>query len=104
MKPNKPRWQSLFEKDERIRDRDFDGPDIWRRKAVCKRCHSILHDCEPCDRRGEFWHIGNKCKNSGKRFSTDDIEIEPFVRKRERRAEKRCLKRFRKHQFKKLTS
>jgi len=79
-------------------DRDFpyDNNDIWHRKAVCKRCHCVLNDCEPSTFHGEFWHPSKDkegkphwCKNAGKRFSTQDIELEPFLKKSIRRYNKR---------------
>ena len=74
------------------RDDEFPRTNEWGdRKAVCKRCHCVMKDCEPMG-FGEFWHPTlnkegkpHKCKNAGKRFYTSDTEIEPFLRKRERR-------------------
>jgi hypothetical protein len=76
-------------------------PDIdWfgHRKAVCRRCKCVLNDCEPATAEGEFWHPdtgkkAGKCQNRGKRFGTSDPEIEPFLRKRERRRLKRHKQR-----------
>jgi len=69
------------------------------RVAVCTKCHCRLFDSEPCQGEGEFWHrttfpdgSKSKCPNAGKRFSGGDKEIEPFMRKRERRLNKRVAR------------
>ena len=68
----------------------------WDRKAVCKRCHCVMNDCEPMDFGGCFYHPDkdkkgkpHKCRNSGRQFNTSDAELEPFLRKGERRLRKR---------------
>jgi hypothetical protein len=79
------------------RDEEFPATDSWgSRKAVCRRCHCVMNDCEPMDLGGEFYHPSldkagkpHKCVNSGKNFNTTDSELEPFLRKRERRVLKR---------------
>ncbi len=80
-------------------DRYFDI-DTHNRKAICKRCKYAINDIEPGSPNGEFWHpsvdkSGNriKCINAGKFFDISSWEIEPFVRKRVRRLEKRLKKR-----------
>lgn len=78
------------------RDEEFPAIDGWgNRKAVCKRCHCVMRDCEPMG-LGEFWHPNldknekpHKCKNAGRQFNTSSLELEPFLRKRERRVLKR---------------
>jgi hypothetical protein len=82
---------------KQIVGRDF--PDTrWYdlRKAVCKRCHCVMVDCEPAICGGEFYHPSldkdgkpHSCINTGKRFKDVDSEIEPFLRKRDRRRNKR---------------
>jgi len=64
-------------------------------RAVCRRCGMVMDDCEPMGAT-EFWHkkkhadgMPSKCKNAGKPFYPGDSEIEPFMRKRVRRATKR---------------
>lgn len=61
------------------------------RFAICRRCRCRMVDCETSIAEGEFWHFGGDpgCKNHGKKFRLGDSEIEPFVRKRVRRAAKR---------------
>jgi hypothetical protein len=66
------------------------------RRAVCKRCHCVMRDCEESTRHGEFYHPGQDkdgnphwCQNANKSFDTTDTEIEPFLRKRDRRRNKR---------------
>ncbi len=66
------------------------------RKQVCKKCHTVIDDCEPMTPRGEFFHQGNfgdgtsnPCPNASRYFREGDPEIEPFLRKRARRAIKR---------------
>lgn len=80
-------------------DRDFPELDRWghHRKAVCKRCHWAMTDCEPMQGGGEFWHLAPKdkpkayrCRNNGKPFSMEDHEIVPFLRKARRRYLKRA--------------
>ena len=80
-------------------ERDFPatGPFGWLdRKAVCRRCHVPMKDCEPMSHYGEFWHPDldkkgkpHSCPNSGLCFSTYHTEIVPFLRKAERRRMKR---------------
>lgn len=84
-------------------------------RAICKRCHIVMHDLEP-NGRAEFYHYEqfadgkpNHCKNAGLTFYHDgksfvvprypqsnitniNNEIEWFMRKRERRAIKRASK------------
>lgn len=65
-------------------------------RAVCKRCHAVMDDCEP-NGAAEFWHPAkfgdgkpNNCKNVNESYSQKDLdigtEVEPFMRKRTRRA------------------
>ena len=80
------------------RDQNFPSTNGWDRKAVCRRCKCVLNDGEPMNMYGEFYHpaVGKKagkCQNRGKRFGTNDMEIEPFLRKRERRRLKRNKQR-----------
>jgi hypothetical protein len=70
--------------------------DMKDRKAVCKTCHTVMDDFEPNSRRGEFYHkpnfkdgTKNKCVNAGTTFVEGDKEIEPFMRKKERRLQQR---------------
>ncbi len=67
-------------------------------RAVCRRCRMVMDDCEPMG-AGEWFHprkhkdgTSSKCTNAGKSFFTKDIaeqkEVEPFMRKRTRRATK----------------
>lgn len=55
----------------------------------------VMHDCEPMG-AAEFWHktkhgdgTPSQCRNAGKPFYPGDAEIEPFMRKRARRATKK---------------
>lgn len=66
----------------------------WR--VVCKTCHVVIDDCEPFG-QSEYVHptvdrmgAPRLCKNAGKSFSDDSPEVEPFMRKRVRRAGKRA--------------
>jgi len=75
-------------------DRNARHPDL---RAVCKRCHMVMDDCEPFVDGGEFFHktrhsdgTASKCPNAGKTFFLDSKEVEPFTRKRTRRAERRA--------------
>jgi hypothetical protein len=70
-----------------------------RRRAVCRRCHMVMDDCEPMARDGEFNHAAvhrdgtkSRCPNAGQAFYLDRHakEIEPFEPKRVRRAAKRA--------------
>lgn len=70
------------------------------RRVVCKRCCSVMEDSEPCAPKGDFFHKkvfadgkANHCVNSGKVFREDDKEVEPFMRKSDRRAAKRAPRR-----------
>jgi hypothetical protein len=71
----------------------YDTPD----RAVCKRCHVVMRDLEPCSPKGEFYHpsgVDSKgrpytCKNAGKTFTSGASEIVPYVRKAARRNIKR---------------
>lgn len=73
-------------------------PDRGRR-AVCRRCHVVMDDHEPMSKDAEFYHprllkdqkTPRKCPNVGKTFFEGDAEIEPFRRKRDRRAERRAV-------------
>lgn len=75
----------------------IDAPSWWnRRVAVCKRCGLIISDSEPSTRTGEFYHKARpyqtrarRCQNAGKVFMTDDLELEPFMKKAQRRRYKR---------------
>lgn len=76
---------------EFARRRDFAG-DWFTRKAVCKRCHIVIRDCEPMSGYGEFYHpmvqrkgSSRVCQNAGKTFNMQSFELEPFLRKRNRR-------------------
>jgi hypothetical protein len=77
--------------------RDFpDVDDLYHRKAVCKRCHCVLNDCEPSTPHGEYYHPRenkegkpHSCPNAGQMFTGRDLEIEPFLPKKRRRALKR---------------
>jgi hypothetical protein len=81
-------------------NRDFPGwmgpPDFGARKAVCKRCHCVMDDRETSTRTGEFCHPGTDkegkmhwCPNANKVLTISDSDIEPFLRKRDRRRYKR---------------
>lgn len=98
----KPRRFGLFGSGKsKQADFDRDFPDCgrfgWDRKAVCKRCHCVLVDHEPSSHYGEFWHPSldkagkpHTCRNSGKMFGTQDLEIVPFLPKARRRFLKRA--------------
>ena len=67
-------------------------------KAVCKRCHVVMEDAESFVPSGEFFHpvthrdgTRSKCKNAGRSLlmDKDTSEIEPFMRKSERRRNRR---------------
>ena len=70
---------------------------IWNGcRAVCKRCHYAMTDIEPMSGNGEFWHPSKdrdgktiNCSNAGGMFHRNDAEVEPFLRKRDRRRNKR---------------
>lgn len=75
-------------------------------RAVCKKCGTVMDDGEPMSARAEFYHkpthrdgTKSKCPNASKMFFWDmqtnkiDPEIEPFMRKRTRRAVKRTAAR-----------
>jgi hypothetical protein len=69
---------------------------MQHRKAVCVLCHTVMDDFESGSSRGEFYHkplfkdgTVNKCLNAGKTYVEGDKEIEPFMRKGERRLVKR---------------
>jgi hypothetical protein len=75
--------------------RDFPVEDafICNRKAVCKRCHVVMKDCEPMSGNGEFYHPSEDkdgkphwCRNSDKYLTVRDLELEPFLPKARRRA------------------
>lgn len=75
-----------------IRTTPFDRTD----KVVCKRCHIVMSDLEPCGSTGEFYHptgiVSGRpvvCPNAGKTFIGGDTEVVPFVRKSMRRRIKR---------------
>lgn len=94
----KARRRELREREKRdeakLGERDFPNvDDCGHRKAVCKRCHIVMRDCEPGQWEGEFHHHeppGNararRCVNAGQEFSTGSREVVPFLRKRRRRA------------------
>lgn len=71
--------------------------DAWgHRKAVCTRCHVVMDDFEPMSPNGEYRHPTldkdlkpYRCTNAGKDFTQRDSEIEPFIRKGQRRRNKR---------------
>lgn len=76
--------------------RDFPNSKYNGRKAVCKRCHCVMVDFETSCSTGEFFHPREDkegkphwCKNAGLYFTTADLELEPFLRKRDRRRQKR---------------
>jgi hypothetical protein len=80
------------------RDKDFPilSGCFGDRKAVCKRCHCVMNDFEPGELGGCFYHPTldkedklHWCKNAGKTLDTSSSEIEPFLRKRDRRRHKR---------------
>ncbi len=70
----------------------------WNRRAMCRRCHCIIVDCEPMLSDGEFYHPSTDkdgkpyyCKNAGLYLNLNQIkELMPFERKRIRRAAKRA--------------
>lgn len=73
-----------------------------RRRLVCRTCRVVMDDLEPMDRRGMFMHpsqysdgMSSSCQNVGKVYYAEEKnrEVEPFVRKRERRGIKRVGKR-----------
>lgn len=77
-------------------DRVFPGGDYYaggqRRRALCKRCGLLMSDAEPSCSTGEFYHIAKpyqtrarSCVNHGKSFTTEDLELVPFMRKSRRR-------------------
>jgi hypothetical protein len=77
--------------------RDFPNLDGYgTRKAVCKRCHVVIRDCEPMSGGGEFYHPKEDkegkphwCRNAGKTFDINSLEMEPFQKKGRRRALRR---------------
>jgi hypothetical protein len=82
-------------KDQGFNDNSWDG-----RKAVCRKCHQVMRDAEPMSRHGEFWHREKdkhgkpyRCTHGAKRFSFNDKEIEPFMKKSTRRGLKKTAKR-----------
>lgn len=90
---------SMYEKPKQAAPgRDFPETDSWgiHRKAVCKRCKCVIQDGEPSSHSGEFWHPQfdkegkpHWCRNAGKLFRAQDMEIVPFIRKKQRRNLKR---------------
>jgi len=79
--------------------RDFQdhspGP-FGDRRGVCKRCHCVMRDHEEMWKHGEFIHPSfdkegkpHWCRNSGKTLDISSSELEPFLRKRDRRRNKR---------------
>lgn len=99
---NRSRFERLEERTEKkVVGRDF--PDeIGKfgqptRKAVCRRCHCVIQDFEPCSPHGEFRHPasdkdGNPhwCPNAGIEFTTRNFELVPFMPKSRRRFLKRA--------------
>jgi hypothetical protein len=95
------RTQARFDRQAAVKQSDMprDFPDVdntGHRKAVCKRCHCVMSDCESMTQNGEYHHpTTNKegkphtCVNSGLTFSQRDLEIEPFIRKSVRVRHKR---------------
>lgn len=82
-----------------LREKPTGFEDMGHRKAVCRSCKKVMDDYEPGSSRGEFFHKdthrdGTKstCANAGKTFVEGDKEIEPFMRKRERRITKRAAR------------
>jgi len=78
-------------------DRFPEYSDFGDRRAVCRRCGLIMDDCEPSTQGGEFYHgaaphqtRARRCRNHRGQFSTDDVEIQPFLRKSRRRFLKRA--------------
>lgn len=69
------------------REEDFPTINGWGdRKAVCKRCHCVMNDCEPMDLGGCFYHPTKDkegkphwCQNSGKQFSSFNTELRTFL-------------------------
>lgn len=78
-------------------ERDFPDVNVWGdRRAVCRRCHAVMRDCEPSSHYGEFYHPSldkkgkpHSCPNTGMCFSTYHTELVPFLHKAERRRMKR---------------
>ena len=67
-------------------------------RAVCKRCHAVMRDLEPSG-SPEYWHPSDRdCQNKGRTFTPRDPdflkELEPYRRKRERRAMTRTQKKY----------
>lgn len=84
MKDLDNRWQNFPDQDS-----------FGHRKAVCRRCKIVINDSEPATTYGEFYHPvttegkSSQCPNQGQTFGVNEREIEPFLRKRERRRLKR---------------
>lgn len=83
-------------KSTHARDFPYCKDDPWKRKAVCKRCHCVLNDCDPFSKNGEFWHPKEDkegkphwCKNAGLCFNVQSLDLEPFLKKKVRRYNKR---------------
>jgi hypothetical protein len=67
-------------------------------RAVCKRCGIIMNICEPT-LLGEYWHPKGKddkdfskvscCANAGKQLDLSSKELVPFMKKAERRRNRR---------------
>jgi hypothetical protein len=86
----------LEEKPKQVDDRDFPEAAPNHVIAVCKRCHCPMGDTEPGSHYGEFYHPSldakgkpHTCVNTGKCFTTRDLEIEPFMKQGMRRRNKR---------------
>lgn len=70
----------------------------YDRRAVCRRCHTIMKDIEPQIKGGEFFHKEtfkngkpNSCPNAGHCLDlvNNPTELELFVPKKLRRKAKR---------------
>lgn len=86
-----------MDKEEIMQERDFqDQIPYGGRKGVCKRCHCVMVDREESCWGGEFNHpLHDKegkphwCRNAGLVLEISNPELEPFLRKRDRRRNKR---------------
>lgn len=77
-------------------ERDFPDASRWHRKGVCRRCGLIVNDTEPMCRAGLFYHLAKPhqtralcCPNNDKTLTTEDRDLVPFMRKGQRRRNKR---------------
>lgn len=81
---------------EAVAERDFPDASHWHRKGICRRCSLILNDTEPMCRAGLFYHLAEphqtraqRCQHNGKSLTTEDRDLVPFMRKGQRRRNKR---------------